>query len=79
MGKSGKNYNGKSGGVGFLITLGVAFLISHSLPAVLKKRGRSIHRPELSLHPQGNGKRNDTAYNVRKQIPCECTPSASAA
>ena len=35
MAKNGKNYNGKSGGVGFLITLGVAFLISHSLPAVL--------------------------------------------
>ena len=35
MAKSGKNYNGKSGGAGFLITLGIAFLISHSLPAVL--------------------------------------------
>ena len=35
MGKNGKNYNGKSGGVGFLITLGIAFLISHSIPAVL--------------------------------------------
>ena len=35
MGKNSKNYNGKSGGAGFLITLGAAFLISHSLPAVL--------------------------------------------
>ncbi len=35
MSKNGKNYNGKSGGVGFLITLGAAFLIARSIPAIV--------------------------------------------
>ena len=35
MSKKGKNYNGKSGGAGFLVTLGIAFLLFRSVPAIV--------------------------------------------
>lgn len=35
MSKKSKNYNGKSGGLGFLLTLGAAYLIFHSVPAIV--------------------------------------------
>ncbi len=35
MSKKSKNYNGKSGGVGFLLTLGAAYLIFKSIPALV--------------------------------------------
>lgn len=35
MNKRSKNYNGKSGGLGFLLTLGAAYLIFQSVPALV--------------------------------------------
>ena len=35
MSKKGSNYNGKSGGAGFLVTLGIAYLLFHSVPAIV--------------------------------------------
>ena len=35
MSRKSKNYNGKSGGIGFFLTLGAALLISHSVPMIV--------------------------------------------
>ena len=35
MGKKNSNYNGKSGGAGFLITLGAAYLLFHGIPGIV--------------------------------------------